>query len=95
VDEAIRLMRSSTSSLDDDDDDARATARRRDDPTGAVYAIVREVAAESSTVAIADCEPAVLARGYTREQMMESLQEYEELSIWSVDWNKEQITFLA
>eukprot|EP00744_Colponema_vietnamica_P026394 GILI01039135.1.p1 GENE.GILI01039135.1~~GILI01039135.1.p1 ORF type:complete len:229 (+),score=63.75 GILI01039135.1:99-689(+) len=91
VDEALRLINSSRASIMDDEPDKKGV-----DPMSAIFDIIRDVAARQNklTVSYDEVEGRVLAKGYSSAQLKDCLDEYESLSIWSVDDTRSNITFL-
>ncbi|BFZ57808.1 DNA replication licensing factor MCM7 [Savitreella phatthalungensis] len=90
VDEALRLMSVSKSSLYDDDNNARDV-----DSTSSskVYKIIRDMANGDGENFIADwairsIRDRVLAKGFTDDQLSECLTTYEDLGIWQVTGNR-------
>ena len=80
VDEAIRLMESSTRTL------VETSVRRKMDPVSAVYSIITQHMRrrELNEVKVADIKPLVLAKGYAEDVFENALKEYEEINVWYV-----------
>jgi hypothetical protein len=80
VDEGIRLMYESKRSLYEEAN----PAQRSYDPTSTIFEMAKNVAlaADSSTIKVADLEQRALMKGFTRAQMMECIKQYETLSVW-------------
>lgn len=94
VEEAIRLVDASKSSLTSDDD---ASGAPREDVTSRIYSIIRDYAANHglTTINYSDIEPLVLKRGFRTEQLTACIQEYEELNVWVLSSNKAKLSFVA
>ncbi len=92
VDEAIRLMNSSKSSLVED---AGRTAGAVD-TMSAIYDIIRSAGAatEATFVSYDDVLQRALRKGYRQEDVQRTVQQYEELGVWMVSLDKTQIQFV-
>lgn len=94
IDEAMRLMEMSKASLNN----TRTTgARREDNPTSAIYSIIRELAARSpdhSASYQTEILPRVLAGGFTEAQLEECLAEYERINVWLVTHDRATVRFV-
>lgn len=84
IDEALRLTKSSKSSLEDD-----TRTLQQEDATSAIYTIVRDAMANRSLDSINydDVEAMVLHKGFKAEQLRTCVMEYQSLNVLSVDEN--------
>lgn len=91
VDEAMRLMHMSKSSLEMD----RSGVAPGVDAMSAIYNIVRDYSAatRSSVVAYDDVLRRVLAKGYTQNQLNNCLTEYERIDVWQLSAHSREIRF--
>jgi len=94
IEEAIRLVRASKSSLEEESDDTGNN--RRADVTTRIFDIIRDLArsSRSSTVRYRDVEPQILSRGFTSEQLEACLNEYDQLSLIHVSADKNRISLV-
>jgi DNA replication licensing factor MCM7 len=95
IDEAVRLLNCSKTSLDDPNDVTGRSNWPEQDATTRIYLMIRDYAADRGerTVVIADILDQVLQSGFTNQQFYTALSEYEDINIWSVDSNRTRITF--
>lgn len=92
VDEAIRLMHMSKASLLEE---SHHNIREKLNPVDAIYRIVRNsVSATANSVAYDQVLRLVCASGYKPDQLVESLEEYEEMNVLKVDAKRTKITFI-
>ncbi|KAI8386867.1 MCM2/3/5 family-domain-containing protein [Blakeslea trispora] len=84
VDEALRLIDVSKSSLLDDNQKRDGRADRT--PTSGIFNIVKELTYQyGSSIALSTIRQRVLSRGYTEAQLNTAIREYTDLDIWQVD----------
>jgi DNA replication licensing factor MCM7 len=101
IDEAMRLMHMCKASLlaersSNDMSDLR-------DPTSAIYSIIRDLAASSSSsssqqqprVQYDSILNRVLARGFTQQQLDDTLEQYEQLDIWQLSSDRQHLLFVS
>ncbi|RWS30719.1 DNA replication licensing factor mcm7-like isoform X1 [Leptotrombidium deliense] len=89
VDEAIRLIEMSKSSLKDESD------HRTKDISGKIYQLIREMMTEDNrSVAYSDVYDKCISRGFNDDQFKETIEEYESLNILTVNEKKTLITFI-
>lgn len=93
VDEAIRLMNVSRAAGGDDE----GGEDNKDDHQTGIYVIITKYAKDhkKNQVLRTDILPRVLARGYSEDQLDETLETYQELAIWSLTRDKLKIRFLS
>merc|ERR1712226_489670 len=92
VDEALRLMEMSKDTLAGEED---GTARVRNRPMDQIYRIVVEMMAKSPNepaYKIDDVNAECGRHGFTQEQIMEAIEEYESLNVWIVNTGRTKIT---
>jgi DNA replication licensing factor MCM7 len=95
VDEAMRLMDASKSSLQDTE---HLGKRRPEHPTTGIYSIIREIAARNPHQAASyqtDVLPRVLAAGYTQEQLDVCLEQYAAIDVWHISNDRSTIQFIC
>lgn len=92
VDEAIRLMYESKRSLYDE----QHPSQRTYDPTSTIFEMAKNVALQqnSVTIRISDLEQRALMKGFTRKQMMDTIEQYENLSVWMKEQNDSVLRFV-
>jgi len=99
VEEALRLLDASKASLWDSQHGSGTTGPRRaaSDFATAVFSIVRDWALSHDEIEVnyEDLLPVVLARGYSQQQLDQTLEMYERLEIWIVSANRRTITFVS
>ncbi|KAI9487332.1 MAG: MCM2/3/5 family-domain-containing protein [Benjaminiella poitrasii] len=84
VDEALRLIDVSKSSLSDDSQ--KRGGRHDRSPMTAIFNIVKEMANEyGQSLALSTIRQRISSRGYTEAQLEEAVREYSGLDIWQVD----------
>lgn len=96
VDEAIRLIDSSQSSLEDERMKA-ASQNQKTDPLSTIYDIVRNTAMQLDQITLTyhDLLPRILAKGYTEDQFNRCLDEYEKYEVWKVSSDRQSLTFVG
>ncbi len=92
VDEAIRLMNSSKSSLVEETNKTTAAV----DTMSAVYDIIRSAVANADVTAVSydDVMQRALRKGFRQEDVQRTIQQYEALGVWMVSLDKTQIQFI-
>ncbi|UYV73253.1 MCM7 [Cordylochernes scorpioides] len=91
--EAMRLMEASKSSLAHSGHDPN---RRAMTVTDRIFAVVRDIAAQSGakSLKMADIRQVCTSKGYTADQLNETIEEYEDLNIWVVNQPRTRLTFI-
>lgn len=92
IDEALRLMEMSKDTLNGDDDNA---PRVRSRPIDQIYKIVVEMMAKNPGQAAYKIDDIITEcgrSGFTQEQIMEAVEEYENLNVWLVNTARTKIT---
>lgn len=92
VDEALRLIEVSKSSLYENDPHAGSDRTA----SSKIYHVVRSVAtvAGKEEVRMSDLRDRVLAKGFTNDQFVDCIAEYEELNVWQVSSNGTRLVFI-
>ncbi|KAK4524736.1 hypothetical protein GAYE_SCF05G2639 [Galdieria yellowstonensis] len=94
VDEAIRLLESSKSSLREE----QVGKSYQSDPIAEIYRHVCEAihgAEDTPEVVLSEMESQILGRGYSHDQWTKCLEEYEQLNIWMIDRTMDKIRLIA
>ncbi|CAH8645961.1 unnamed protein product [Schistosoma mattheei] len=95
IDEAMRLMEASRSSILTSYDDSNRSGRPQS-YKDVIYHIVRELtAAGDGTARIADIVERCATKGYTPAQLNEVIEAYEDLNVWQVNIGRTRITTVA
>jgi DNA replication licensing factor MCM7 len=98
VDEAIRLTHMSKASLDEDDGDQSGGKKRGrgEDVTSRIFNIIRDYAtvSNSNQVELKMCEAMVLRKGFTAQQLLTCLEEYQALNIIQVNSARTLVIFI-
>ena len=93
VDEALRLMEMSKNALAGDD--SEGTRRVRNRPLDQIYRIIVEMMNNSpneTSYKIDDITNSCGKQGFTQEQIMEAIEEYENLNVWIVNSSRTKLT---
>jgi DNA replication licensing factor MCM7 len=93
VDEALRLMEMSKNALAGGDSDG--TRRVRNRPLDQIYRIIVEMMNNSpneTSYKIDDITNSCGKQGFTQEQIMEAIEEYENLNVWIVNSSRTKLT---
>ncbi|CAK7900398.1 DNA replication licensing factor Mcm7p [[Candida] anglica] len=94
VDEALRLIKVSKSSLHANDD----VIREDETPISKIYQIIKNYATIDGrlvrSVPLADLRQRIIAKGYTIEHFEECINEYQYLSVWQRIDNGESLMFI-
>jgi len=88
VDEAIRLMEMSKSSLTDEEQTSRKT-----EVVDAIYATIRDFAGDKRDVNIEDARQRCVTKGFTLDQFEDCLIGYEKLDIWYANRHRTKLIF--
>lgn len=87
VDEALRLIDVSKSSLNDEN--AKRDGRQDKSPMSAIFNIVKELTYQfGSSIALSTIRSRIASRGYTESQLTDAIREYTSLDIWLCDNNR-------
>jgi DNA replication licensing factor MCM7 len=91
VDEAIRLMHASKSSLEEEASKSKAI-----DTMSAIYNIIRETAQQqnSTSVSYDEVTQKAVRKGYREEDIKKTIAEYEALNIFMLSEDKTTINFI-
>lgn len=96
VDEALRLVEISKSSIGPVSKSEKPTAQVRNDTKSIIYNIVRELClkSEEKTCSMEIIERKVIQRGYKKKQLENMLEDYVNLNILYVNQNETEVTLL-
>jgi DNA replication licensing factor MCM7 len=96
VDEALRLIEVSRSSINDEEKGDKTSYTARGDTISSIFLIIREMCNEKSdkTVKHADVERKILAKNYTASDLENCLKEYINLSVLYQSSDSSEITLL-
>ncbi len=96
INEALRLIDASRSSINDDENQARGFSNQRTDVMSEIFLIVRNVCSsrEDRTVNYTDMERKVLSRGFRLENFRETIDYYSSLGIVFVNTTRTEITLI-
>lgn len=93
VDEAMRLIHISKSSLDDTEERSNKTYQ---DVNSKIYRLILDHAkSESNGVEYSTIEPIVLRKGFTEKQLRDCLDEYQQIDILHLSENGTRIHFIS
>nr|CAG8434912.1 14426_t:CDS:2 [Entrophospora candida] len=101
VDEALRLIYVSKESLKDPDTNNDNFDRS---PTSIIYGIIKTIIARERLVLenhgglsidYLTIKQRVLAKGYTEDQLLECIQNYQELAVWTLSRDRDTLTILS
>jgi len=96
INEALRLIEASRSSINDDENQAKGFTNQKTDVMSDIFLIVRNVCSskEDKTVAYKDMERKVLSKGFKLENWNETIEYYSSLGIVYVNASKSEITLI-
>lgn len=91
LDEAMRLLTSSKSSLDKHQSHGGVYFAAEEDAQTRIFNLIRAMMAERQvkTLKFSEFEPRLLSSGFTREDIDTTLEDYAKLDVWSVN-NRQQ-----
>ena len=91
IEEAIRLTHASRASLLDD-----SNSKAKEDSISLIFSAIRDLSNQlnAETLNYVTVVAAILRKGYTEQQLLECLDEYENLGVVSVDSDKTCVTLL-
>ena len=91
VDEALRLIEVSKSSLYDTDRHTGADVTS----SSKIFRIIRAAAGRGNEVAMRVIRERVLAKGFTEDALVKCVEEYEGLDVWQVSANGTKLVFIG
>ncbi|XP_075164013.1 minichromosome maintenance 7 [Haematobia irritans] len=91
VAEALRLLEMSKDSLNQIHEHQKGHVPNTSDK---IFAVVRELAGNSTTVKIADVMDRCTTKGFKPDQVDKCIEDYEELNVWQVNMARTKITFM-
>lgn len=87
VDEALRLIDVSKSSLNDES--SKRDGRQDRSPMSGIFNIVKELAYQfGNSIALSTIRQRISSRGFTESQLTDAIREYTSLDIWLCDNNR-------
>ncbi|CAG8649621.1 4843_t:CDS:1, partial [Paraglomus occultum] len=98
VDEALRLIDVSKSSLYEKRDDEAHNVDRT--PTTALYNLIRSMARQGKkkgplrNLKYVDIKERAIAKGYTEQQLLQCIAEYEETDVWTLSNQRTKLTWI-
>lgn len=93
VDEALRIIEVSKSSLYGDEDNLRED----ESPTSKIYQIIRNISLEDSrgkTLSIQDLKERIIGKGFTIQQFEDCILEYDQIGVWQTVDGGESLMFI-
>ena len=99
VDEALRLIEVSKSSLYADDEAANALSREDESTTSKIFQIIRSMAIDDRdgllkrNLSMQDIKDRVIGKGFTIQQLEDCMFEYDGVGLWQVIDNGETLMF--
>lgn len=96
VDEALRLIEASRSSINEDDSAEKNTYNARTDAMSSIFLIIRDLccANKDKTVGMADIERKVLSKGFKIEALHDTIENYSNLGIIFVNTSQTEVTLI-
>ena len=94
VDEALRLIDASRSTIFEEE--SNPNALQRNDSTSSIFQLIREICTsnKNKTVKYLDLERKILSKGFNSETIQETINQYVKLNVLLVNNNKTEITLL-
>lgn len=94
VEEALRLIEVSKSSLYYDEDESRE--KQDQSSTTKIYQFIKDQASrsESQTLNVEELMNTLIARGFTKQQVDDTISEYSYLNIWLLNEDKSELMFV-
>jgi len=89
VDESMRLMEMSKSSLNDNE-----PAAKKPQPIDAIYGMIREMAGKSTKISVEEARQRCVTKGFNPDQFEKCLDDYESLDVWQLNRGRTHITFV-
>ena len=96
VDEALRLIEVSRSSINDEENDNKISYNARGDNISSIFLIIRDMCSNNQdrTVKYADIERKVFSKNFTVIDLEACLQEYSNLNVLLISNDRTEITLL-
>ncbi len=96
VDEALRLIEASRSSINEDDAAEKNIFNARTDAMSSIFLIIRDLCSSKTdkTIGMAEIERKVLSKGFKIEALHETVENYANLSIIYVNNSRTEVTLI-
>ena len=96
VDEALRLIEASRSSINEDDSAEKNTFNARTDSMSSIFLIIRELCSSKAdkTAGMVEIERKVISKGFKIETFHDTIENYTNLSIIYVNNSKTEVTLI-
>lgn len=96
IDEALRLIEASRSSINDDEGAEKTTYNQRTDTMSSIFLLIRDMCATKpdKTVGMGEVERKVIQKGFSIERLNETIDNYANLSIIYVNSSRTEITLI-
>ena len=96
IDEALRLIEASRSSINEDDTAEKNTYNARTDSMSSIFLIIRDMCSSQSdkTVGMQEIERKVLSKGFKIDALNDTIENYANLSIIYVNSSKTEVTLI-
>ena len=95
VDEALRIIEASRSSINEDETTEKNVYNARNDTMSSIFLLIRELCSnQEKTVGYAEIERKVLSKGFTLDSLNECIENYSNLSSIYVNSSKTEITLI-
>jgi len=96
IDEALRLIEASRSSVNEDDAAEKNPYNARTDAMSSIFLIIRDLCSAKidKTVGMADIERKVLSKGFKPEALHDTIENYVNLSIIFVNKSRTEVTLI-
>lgn len=96
VDEALRLIEASRSSVNEDDSAEKNIFNARTDSMSSIFLLIRELCSSrgDKTAGMAEIERKVLSKGFKIDTLNETIENYANLSIIYVNNSRTEVTLI-
>jgi DNA replication licensing factor MCM7 len=96
VDEALRLTEYSRNLINQDSNTKQTTTNVRTDPVSAIFHLLRDICNSSldKTAKFSDIERRVTSKGFKKEQLLETIEEYQKLDVLYMSKSMTEVTLI-
>ena len=96
VDEALRLIEASRSSINEDDTNEKGNYNSRTDAMSSIFLIIRDMCSSKTekTAGMAEIERKVISKGFKIEALNDTIENYTNLSIIFVNKSRTEVTLI-
>lgn len=96
IDEALRLIEASRSSINEDDTTEKKDYNAKMDTISSIFLIIRDMCSSKTekTVGMSEIERKVLSKGFSIENLNETIENYTNLSIIFVNKSRTEVTLI-